>query len=130
MPVTTSAKKALRSSKSKAIQNAKVRDLYKQAVKEAKNKPTVEKLSRAFSILDKAAKVNVIHTNKAARLKSRLAKLLAKLAPESKKDPGQARMTKTDKVEKVEKVETPKAAKEAKPKTTRKTATKKTAAAK
>lgn len=35
-------------------------------------------LSQVFSALDKAAKKNIIHKNKAARKKSRLSKLLAK----------------------------------------------------
>ncbi|MBI3955662.1 30S ribosomal protein S20, partial [Candidatus Gottesmanbacteria bacterium] len=41
-------------------------------------KPTAKALASAFTQLDKAAKTNVIHKNKASRLKSRLSKLLQK----------------------------------------------------
>jgi ribosomal protein S20 len=47
-------------------------------VKSMRKHPTQKSLTLAFTALDKAAKTHVIHKNKAARLKARLAKLLAK----------------------------------------------------
>lgn len=43
-------------------------------VKKARRSPTKKTLSAAYRALDKAAKKRHIHPNKAARLKSRLAK--------------------------------------------------------
>lgn len=43
-----------------------------------RKKPTVKTLESLFSALDKAVKGRVIHKNKAARLKSRLSKLMKK----------------------------------------------------
>jgi small subunit ribosomal protein S20 len=80
MPVTKSAKKALRVGRRKSAVNAKIRNSYKEALKMTRKHPTEENLKKTFSILDKAAKSNVIHPNKAARLKSRLAKLFSKSA--------------------------------------------------
>ncbi|HLC43581.1 MAG TPA: 30S ribosomal protein S20, partial [Patescibacteria group bacterium] len=46
---------------------------------------SVELLSKAYRELDLAAKKNVIHKNKASRLKSRLTKLVAKSALDPEK---------------------------------------------
>ena len=73
MPVTKSAKRALRKSLRKRVQNLKTRQNYKKAVKTARQ--TGKNLSGTFSALDRAAKKGVIHKRKAARLKSRLSKL-------------------------------------------------------
>jgi small subunit ribosomal protein S20 len=81
MPLTTSAIQALRNSTRKAEQNAKIRHSYKEILKKTRKSPTAENLAKAFSILDKASRENVIHQNKAARLKSRLAKLASKKGP-------------------------------------------------
>jgi len=50
----------------------------KQIVKAARRAPTAKTLAQAYQALDKAAKRRIIHSNKASRLKSRLAKLLKK----------------------------------------------------
>lgn len=50
----------------------------KAALKKAKEKPTKKNLALAYSAVDRAVKKKVIHQNKAARLKSRLAKMAAK----------------------------------------------------
>lgn len=81
MPILKSSKKALRSSKRKAGLNASVRERYKNALLKARKNPNPANLKMANTLLDKAAKINVIHKNKAARLKSRLAKLANKKAP-------------------------------------------------
>ncbi len=76
MPVTTSAKKALRRDQHRAKINIKIRRQYKEALKQAKKSMTKKAFIEACSSLDKAVKKNVIHQNKAARLKSRLTKFL------------------------------------------------------
>lgn len=86
MPIIKSAKKALRQSKRRNEQNV----AYKNKVH--KTKKTIQKgiiakeadktktdLKAFYKIVDKAAKRNVIHKNKANRLKSRLAKKIKTL---------------------------------------------------
>lgn len=81
MPIIKSAKKALRQSKKRQTANL----VYKTKIK--KTKKTIEKkilakeldlakqdLSKYYKIVDKATKRNILHKNKASRLKSRLAK--------------------------------------------------------
>lgn len=75
MPVTKSAKKALRRDRRRTVINKRIRRRLKEILKQARTNPTKKLLSQAASILDRAAKKRVIHPNKAARLKSRLAKL-------------------------------------------------------
>lgn len=86
MPNTKSAQKAMRGSARKRVINLVTIDKYKNAVKAARKavaggkKDEAQKaLSAAFAQLDKAAKKHVIHANKAARLKSRLSKAIAKV---------------------------------------------------
>jgi small subunit ribosomal protein S20 len=83
MPITTSAKKALRQNKTRHARNIIKKDAYKKAVTNFRKLITQKKheearaaLSLAFQALDKAAKTKVIEKNKASRLKSRLAKAL------------------------------------------------------
>ena len=78
MPVIKSAKKALRRDQRRTKTNLKIKKSLKQAVKTARQKPTVSNLTKAYSALDTATKKHYIHKNKASRLKSRLAKLLSK----------------------------------------------------
>lgn len=78
MPITKSSKKALRRSRRQVLVNARVREEYKVVAKVVRKNPTRITLKKAYSALDMAAKKKVIHKNKASRLKSRLAKLLAK----------------------------------------------------
>ena len=75
MPVTKTAKRALRSSKRKKAVNNKIRARLETAVREAKKKKTPASIRKAISETDKAAKRNVIHDNKAARIKSTLSTL-------------------------------------------------------
>lgn len=76
MPILKNAKKALRVSKKKAELNQTYRSKMKTMLDAAKKSATVETLSRAFSAVDRAAKKNLIHKNKAAHLKSQLSKLV------------------------------------------------------
>ncbi len=78
MPITKGAIRKQRADKRKTAINLKVRLAYKQAVAQMRRKPTPKALQTAFAQLDRAAKGYIIHANKASRLKSRLAKLLAK----------------------------------------------------
>lgn len=76
MPVTKQAIKKVRQDKKKVIINLKVRGAFKSAVKSFRKNPTDKGLVDVFKTLDRAAKVNVIHKNRASRLKSRLSKLI------------------------------------------------------
>ena len=50
----------------------------KEAVKVFRTAPSEKLLQKVFRALDRAAKKNVLHANRTARLKSRLSKLLNK----------------------------------------------------
>lgn len=76
MPVLPHAKKALRASLRKAQYNKRVKSAAVTAMKKMRLKPTQDSLKTAYRAIDLAAKRNVFHVNKAARLKSQLAKLL------------------------------------------------------
>lgn len=78
MPITKRAIKKLRHDRIRAVQTDTVRKTLRKLIKDARVHPGKKSLSTAFRALDKAAKIHVIHTNKAARLKSRLSKLLKK----------------------------------------------------
>ncbi len=84
MPVIKSAKKKLRQDKKRTAKNRKVKDSLKGLVKKAKKTPTEKTIREAVKIVDKAAKNNIIHKNKAARIKSALSKLLKKKSPVTK----------------------------------------------
>ena len=85
MPITSSAKKALRQSLRRRARNLQKKEAYKCLIRDvrkamAAGKPDEAKklLPQLYKALDKAAKANVIKKNKAARLKSRLTKLVIK----------------------------------------------------
>ena len=84
MPVTKSAKKALKVSIRRKDENDLVRAKIKNALKGAKlsiarkDKDTAEKIQALYKELDTAAKKNVIHKNRAGRLKSRVTKAFNK----------------------------------------------------
>lgn len=76
MPIIKSANKKLRQDKKRTLRNKRLESLFKKMVKDAKKNPSKENLQKAASITDKAAKKNIIHKNKAARIKSSLSKLV------------------------------------------------------
>lgn len=76
MPITKSALKKVRSDRRRTSANDKMRLLFKRAVKQVKTKPSAKLLQSAYSAVDRAAKKRLIHRNKAARLKSALARLV------------------------------------------------------
>ena len=86
MPNTKSAAKAMRQAIVRKARNTKTKEKFRTAVKEVKKliatgkkSEAMEAIKKAMSALDKAVKRNVIHKNKSSRLKSRIAKSLAKL---------------------------------------------------
>lgn len=84
MPVIKSAKKKLRQDKKATLERAKFEETMKDAVKKAVASTTVKTVTEAVSFLDKAAKKHIMHANKAARIKSRLAHLLNPKGAEKK----------------------------------------------
>lgn len=74
MPVLRSAKKALRLDQRRAAINKPIRTRMLQLVAAALTEPTSKNIAAAYSAVDRAAKKHVIHTNRGARLKSRLMK--------------------------------------------------------
>lgn len=85
MPITTSAKKALRQSVRRRVRNLSRANAYKSAAKELKklalagqSKEAEKLLPKVYKAIDKAAKTGVIKKNKAGRLKSTAARLLVK----------------------------------------------------
>jgi small subunit ribosomal protein S20 len=82
MPITQSAKKAIRGSLRKKGFNDARKRVMKEIIKKIEKLAKTDKaeagkmLSSAFKIIDKAAQKNVIKKNNAARKKSRLAKLI------------------------------------------------------
>ena len=85
MPITQSAKKALRQNKTRHARNVIKKEAYKKVLIKYRKAVAAKTMDEAakflplvFKALDKAAKSKVIEKNKASRLKSRLSKLLAK----------------------------------------------------
>lgn len=78
MPIIKSAKKKLRKDKKRTAQNQTRKNKLKEIVKKAIKNPSEKIIREAASIVDKATKRNILHKNKASRIKSRLAKLLGK----------------------------------------------------
>ena len=77
MPIIASAKKKMRQDKKREVRNDKIIKALKDVVKKTRISTTPAQLQKAYAALDSAAKKHIIHPNKAARLKSRLAKKVA-----------------------------------------------------
>jgi small subunit ribosomal protein S20 len=85
MPITTSAKKALRQSVKGKVRNLKRKNTLKDLVKQTRKltgaqqkDEAIKLLPKLYQAIDKAAKRNIITKNAAARKKSRLTKLVQK----------------------------------------------------
>lgn len=85
MPITRSAKKALRQSLRRRERNLVYKNKIKKLIKEVrtlvlekKNEEAKKILPQIYKTLDKAAKVGVIKKNAASRSKSRVTKLINK----------------------------------------------------
>ncbi len=80
MPNTKSAKKKLRKDIKRTEWNKqyknKVEFMMKKLKKEKDSAKIDELVKKLYSIIDKAAKKNVFHKNKASRLKSNISKLV------------------------------------------------------
>ena len=82
MPITESAKKALRQSERRRERNLLKKEAFKDAIKKIKKLVQADKIDEAkklipeaYKAIDKAAKTGVLKKNNAARKKSRLMKL-------------------------------------------------------
>jgi len=80
MPVTQTAKRALRSSKNKEEANKLISSELEIAIRKAKKAKSPTSVRNAISLTDRASKRGLFHKNKASRMKQSLAKL-AKPAP-------------------------------------------------
>jgi small subunit ribosomal protein S20 len=78
MPVTQTAKRALRTSGRKAAVNNLTKKNLEIAIRLAQKTKKRADIMKAITLADRAAQKNVIHKNKAARIKSRLSKLTTK----------------------------------------------------
>ena len=82
MPITKSAKKAIRGSLRKKGYNDRRKQVMKEVMKKieklakADKAEAVKMINAAFQAIDKAAKSGVIKKNNAARKKSRLSRLV------------------------------------------------------
>ena len=99
MPVTKTAKRALRGSKRKAVNNKLMSARLEIAIRMAKKSKKEKDVVSAISLTDRSAKIHVIHKNKAARIKSALSKLLPKSASKTvtKKTSKKAKAAKSSK---------------------------------
>lgn len=77
----TSAKKKVRRDKRAQLKNKALKKSLKQLLKKAGSK---KELPAVYKALDKAAKRNIVHANKAGRLKSRMS---LKLTANARKKP-------------------------------------------
>jgi ribosomal protein S20 len=77
MPITRSAKEAIRNSARKRVFNDRRRKAMKDITRTAKATPSQENLNKAYQAIDKAVKKGVIKANAGARKKSQVAKALA-----------------------------------------------------
>ena len=85
MPITKSAKKALRQSERRRIRNLQKKRKIKNLIKQVRSLISQKKIEEAkkllpqiYKLLDKAAKTGLIKENTAARKKSRIAQLIIK----------------------------------------------------
>lgn len=78
MPIIAQASKKLRHDRRRTKQTMAARESLRNIIKGFRKSPTKKTLTGVFRALDKSAKRHIIHKNKAARLKSRLSKAMAK----------------------------------------------------
>jgi len=78
MPISRSSKKSLRKSVKNRKFNVGIKSKFREVIKKFLAKPTQEGANEAFSAVDKAMKVGLLHKNKVARVKSQLSKKIGK----------------------------------------------------
>ncbi len=76
MPIIKSAKKKMRKDAKRTLKNKKEKDNIKKAIKTALTLKKGKDVKKAISLINKAAKKNIFHKNKAARLTSRLSQVI------------------------------------------------------
>lgn len=80
MANTKNAKKAVRKSQKRRLHNRYYAKTTRNAIRDIKNEEDgskqSEELPKVISMIDKLAKKNIIHKNKAANIKSKLTKLV------------------------------------------------------
>ncbi|OGG15028.1 hypothetical protein A2773_02080 [Candidatus Gottesmanbacteria bacterium RIFCSPHIGHO2_01_FULL_39_10] len=81
MPIIKSAKKKERQDKKRRAINLRQKQKTLELIRSYRKKPTPLALRKLSSALDLTAKKHIFHSKKAARLKSRLSKLLKKKSP-------------------------------------------------
>ncbi len=84
MPVIHSAKKKMRQDKFRTKVNKEKKETLKKTLKMVRQKPTLENIRKTQSVIDKMAKAHLIHKNKAARLKSQIARLISNVNEKTK----------------------------------------------
>ena len=84
MPVIKSAIKKLRRDRKREKENDEFKKSLDRALRVAKKQKTAKAVSEAASTIDKAVKKNVIHKNRAARIKASLSKLAKPQTAKSK----------------------------------------------
>lgn len=89
MPITKAAKKKLRQDEKRHRNNRIARDAVLDTVKKFKKNKSEKLLSETFSVIDRAKKKGLFHSNKVARMKSSLAKFMG-----SKEKPAEKKATK------------------------------------
>ncbi|MDA1316404.1 MAG: 30S ribosomal protein S20 [bacterium] len=81
MPNIKSAIKKMKQDVSRTNHNNTHRNALDDVIRFAKNGVTKAKkedfIAKAYTVIDKASKKNVIHANKASRLKSRISRLVS-----------------------------------------------------
>jgi len=77
MPVTKTARRALRGSKNKAEVNKLLIKRLEIAIRLAKKSKNQGKVVEAMSLADRASKKGIFHKNKSARIKSQLSRLIS-----------------------------------------------------
>jgi ribosomal protein S20 len=75
MPVTKTAKRALRVSNRKKDLNTVIFTNLDKAIRAAKRLKTADSVRKVYALADRAVKKDLIHKNKASRIKSSVSKL-------------------------------------------------------
>jgi small subunit ribosomal protein S20 len=100
MPVIKSARKKLKQDKKREKANKELKLAFRDAVKTAHKTKTLDKITKAVKLTDKAVKKGLIHKNKAARIKSRLSKLVKSTGTKEKSVKKVVKKTKATKAKK------------------------------
>ena len=85
MPVIKSAKKKLRQDRKRQKRNKQLKSLVSGATSKLKKAFSEANLKQTTSLIDKAVKKNLLHKNKAARMKSQHNKLSKNTSKKTKK---------------------------------------------